>query len=69
MVILLAIPIFGPVIAKKPFPIGKDLGSHTVNAKYCPSGIMGDTGDVSIVRDTKIDHFVYEIKGRGPHEW
>lgn len=55
-----------------PADVGKSTGnseSWSVNAKYHPSGMMGDTGDITIQRYVNVDRFIYEPKGRGPHEW
>ena len=50
----------------KPVPNGKEF---LVQSNFHPSGLMGDIGDVSINRQSDVDRFTYDVKGRGPHEW
>jgi hypothetical protein len=52
--------------------IGKsttDYESFSVNERYHPSGKMGDIGDITVNRGVNIDQFIYNVGGRGPHEW
>lgn len=43
--------------------------SFRVSDTYRPTGKMGDIGDVEMLQIGGMDRFVYEVKGRGPHEY
>ena len=52
--------------------IGKPVGnseSFLIYPNYDPSGYMGDIGDITVKKDPAVVGFIYEICGRGDHEW
>jgi len=44
-------------------------GPFSVYPNYGPSGYMGDIGDITVEKGPEVVRFIYEIRGRGPHEW
>lgn len=56
-----------------PARIGKLVASKPVDllTLYSPSGLMGDTGDVTWAEEpgNHLVRMTYEARGRGPHEW
>lgn len=44
-------------------------GSFSVDGHYAPSGKMGDTFDITILKYSEVVRFTYDAMGRGPHEW
>ncbi len=66
---LLATPTFTPSPCEIGRPPGNLQSFYIGQDYYHPSGIMGDIGDVNIVRDVGQDRFTYETIGREPHEW
>lgn len=59
-----AIVIEEPV--KPPVTTGS---SVPIDLNYYPSGKMGDINDVTIAQGVNNTRFIYETKGRSPHEW
>ncbi len=65
-----------PVGASKPIAgrIGKPVGASKpidLLKYYLPSGLMGDTGDITEDEEpsNNLVGMTYEAEGRGPHEW
>lgn len=55
-----------------PIRIGKFAGNldfFSVHKNFDPSGLMGDIGDITIIKNENGILFQYRPKGKGPHEW
>jgi hypothetical protein len=70
LVLVLAFPFYFLLLQNTGKPIDPTVQVFSVENKYVPSGIMGNTGDVTIGAGESGGHqFIYETKWRGPHEW